>query len=174
MISNHPSVLKYIKGIGKGKTAKSLVDPIKQEEMDGFVEFCLNLLHLRKMKNEGNNCILFNPMEGEKDDDDDNMNNLHCLLAGEYDPEVILEQQKKKYVLYAGEGEFKLSKMNNIVCIIEERETVMKECPALLEEEGRIKQSGECEVKETKEFLLKTYKSSNVLTLFGVIESKPN
>lgn len=44
------------------------------------------------MKNEGNNCILFNPyVEGERDEDDDNVNNVHCLLAGEYDPEIILE-----------------------------------------------------------------------------------
>jgi len=69
LIASHPSVLKYIKGVGKGQIAKTLIDPIKEEEMDGFVEFCLGLMRARKTKANKIKHIMFNPNEGQDDDE---------------------------------------------------------------------------------------------------------
>ncbi|EAR91817.2 hypothetical protein TTHERM_00985110 (macronuclear) [Tetrahymena thermophila SB210] len=177
IIQSHPSVLKYI----KDDRVKKLIDPIKEEEMDSFIDFCNNQLRQKLTKELGQIRIMYNPLTNDEEyikhqkgskndasgyetDDGDEKN--------KYDPEQI-KNQKNIYSIY--QGQIHLRPDTNqvpleVTCIIESTEALLKECP-VFKYGDMIKQSGESEMLETKEFLIRSYKCETILSLFGSIES---
>ncbi|KAL4496465.1 hypothetical protein ABPG72_014695 [Tetrahymena utriculariae] len=178
IIQSHPSVLKYI----KDERVKKLIDPIKEEEMDSFIDFCNNQLRQKLTKELGQIRIMYNPLTNDEEyikhskgitkndasgyetDDGDEKN--------KYDPEQI-KNQKNIYSLYQGQIHLRPDTNQvplDVTCIIESTETLLKECP-VFKYGDMIKQSGESEMLETKEFLIRSYKCETILSLFGSIES---
>ncbi|KAL4463140.1 hypothetical protein ABPG74_007141 [Tetrahymena malaccensis] len=178
IIQSHPSVLKYI----KDERVKKLIDPIKEEEMDSFIDFCNNQLRQKLTKELGQIRIMYNPLTNDEEyikyTKGSNKNDASGYETDDgddkkkYDPEQI-KNQKNIYSVYQGKIHLRPDTNQlplDVTCIIESTEALLKECP-VFKYGDMIKQSGESEMLETKEFLIRSYKCETILSLFGSIES---
>lgn len=63
MIQAHPSVLKYM----KDERIKKLIDPIKEEEMDHFIEFCNHQLNAKLNDKLSQIRMMYNPLTNDEE-----------------------------------------------------------------------------------------------------------
>lgn len=170
--------------------AKKLIDPIRDSEIDAFMEYCnsqlkllysnSNLPQMRIMYNPLTNQELFHESTSSDSHAKSRRSGLHAFADFE-DPSALaiyeseaLKHSKNIYSLFEGRIHLRADTATpaiEVTCFVETMEAIMKDCPVFKNEDMLIVQTGESEMLETKEFLIKSYQCETILSLFGSIES---
>lgn len=119
--------------------------------------------------------LMYNPLAKE-DKEDEIISNLKDNDYSSFISPTEIQDQTAKLIYKFFEGKIHLrSEMTQPiegVLFLESNSSSISECPTFKSTESTIIESGESEIWETKEFLLRSYNSESILSLFGCVQSE--